>query len=97
MIIDQWGWPLPSILSVEENSSCLDFVYENTVVPSPGDFFTWKYDVDGHIVTITTALGSDPDTLTVDPAVGWEVINQSPAVALDWATTIITVCQMLLG
>ena len=94
-VIDQWGWPIPSILSVEENGTCLDFVYENTVVPSPSGFFTWEYDVDGHVVTITNASGSDPDTLTVDPAVGWEVISESPATALDWATTIITVCQGL--
>lgn len=97
MIIDEWGYPLSSIVSVEENGSCLDFKFENTVVPSPGDFFTWDYNVEGHIVTITQANGNDPDTFAVLPAVGWELITESPTQALDWATTIITVCQMLLG
>jgi len=97
MVIDQWGWPLPTTISVEENGSCLDFKIENTVVPSPSNFFTWNYDVDGHIVTITQANGDTPDTFAVLPAAGWELLTESPAQALDWATTVITVCQMLLG
>lgn len=96
-ILEQWGHPLPSIVSVEEDGHCLNFIYENTVVPSPHSTFGWDYEYQGHIVRLLEASGDLPDKLEVIPEVGWQAITQNPSVAPDWATTIITICQQLLG
>lgn len=96
-VIEEWGHPMKSIVSVEEDGQCLNFIYENTVVASPYSTSSWDYDIDGHIVRLSESSGDLPDSLEVIPAIGWEVITTSPLVVPDWTTGIITICQMLLG
>lgn len=96
-VIEEWGFPMKSIVSVEEDGQCLNFIYENTVVPSPYSTFGWEYSVEGHVVKISEGSGNLDDLLTVIPASGWELITDSPLVVPDWTTGVITICQMLLG
>jgi hypothetical protein len=93
-IIAEWGYPLPSILSAEHSGQCIDFKFENTVVPSD---VLMQFDYEGHALSILSGSGDLPEAFTVVPAVGWQLISDSPSTALDWATTVITVCQQLLG
>jgi hypothetical protein len=97
MIIEEWGYPMKSILSVEEDGQCLHFIYENTVAPSPYSTTAWEYNIDGHILKLHEGPGAQPDSIEVIPSVGWELITDSPMVAPDWDTSVITICQMLLG
>lgn len=97
VIIDQWGHPMKSILAVEKDGQCLHFTYENTVVPSPFSDNAWEYDYEGHIIKLNESSGVLPDSLEVVPAIGWELVTDSPIVAPDWDTSIITICEMLLG
>ena len=97
MIIEEWGGPLSSIISIEEDGQCINVIYENTVVSSPYNSTWWEYLIDGHTIRIDEASGNFDDLLTVVPAAGWELVTNSPMVAPDWATTIITFCQYLLG
>lgn len=85
---------MPTVLSVEHDGQCMDFVFKNTVVPVNN---TEVVNYEDHMITIISGSGSEPELFLVTPAPGWEVISLSPIEAPDWATTIITVCQMLLG
>jgi hypothetical protein len=96
-IIHEWGGPLSSIISVDRKGQCIDFIYENTVVPTPGDYLSWDYNIDGHILTIENAMDKVPDGMSVTPLPGWEAVTELSVVAPDWATTVITICQQLLG
>lgn len=72
----------------------MDFVFENTVVPVNN---TETVTYEDHIITMISGSGASPETFMVTPAAGWELATQSPIEAPDWATTVITICQMLFS
>jgi hypothetical protein len=93
-ILAEWGYPIPSTLSAESHGQCIDFKFENTVVPSD---MLMQFNYEDHLLSILSASDDLPETFTVVPAVGWQLMSDSPSTALDWATTVITVCQILMG
>jgi hypothetical protein len=97
-IIKSWDFTppsgTPSVLSVEHSGQCIDFSFQNTVVPINN---TEVVDYEGHVITILSTGGPSPENISIAPSAGWEVVTQSPIEAADWATTIITICQQLLG
>jgi hypothetical protein len=98
-LIEEWGYSPQSTLTVSEEGTCLTFHFNNTVTSYPPEIPTneWLIPFEEHTISILSQAGDWPETLSVIPGAGWEVVTQSPIEAADWTTTIITICQMLLG
>jgi hypothetical protein len=93
-LLDRWGGVNPSSITVKPEGNCLDFVFHNTIVPTE---MVQGYDFEGHKVIVQSNSGDLPEIFTVQPLPGWEALTDLVMSAQDNATTIITICQQLLG
>lgn len=70
---------------------CIDFTFNNIRTGGKSEAL-WEYM--GNKVIALMNPGDIPDVFTVLPAPGWEVMTTNPLSVAEWATGVITVCQM---
>lgn len=89
-----WGGSSPSSIVAEFKDTCIDFSYNNTLT----DSLAYKaLIVEGNQAGVVFGDGNVPDTFSVVPGFGWEVMTANNLNVEEFTTAVITVCQMLLG
>jgi hypothetical protein len=90
-----WGFTPASKVTLEQAGECDILTYHNELSPFTSNEVLSR--LGGHDFLVELGAGDYPDTFSVTPMPGWEVVTDNFLVVAEGMKGIIKVCQILLG
>jgi hypothetical protein len=90
-----WGYTPASKVTLEQVGECDILTYHNELSPFSSNNVLGE--LGGHTFMVDLGAGDIPDTFSVTPMFGWEVVTDNFIVVAEGMKGIIQVCQVLLG